>query len=93
MPWTVRLENENGDPEDDASVVLEFGSLPTLDDRSLCFQIESSRYYDTILNPFQAGILVQELDAIADLTEVIRPLRDMAMKACSPHVYLRFIGD
>jgi hypothetical protein len=93
MPWTVRLENENGEPEDEASVVLDFGSLPVADDRSLCFQIESSRYYDTILNPFQAEILVRELDASADFTEAITALRDMAMKACKPHIYLRFVGD
>jgi len=93
MAWTVRLEGENGVPEGDEVLVVEFGSLPTGPMYPLCSMIERSPYYDTLLNPHQSSVLVAEIDRLVQLSESLNALKNMALKPTSPHVYLRFIGD
>ena len=93
MAWTVRLEGEDGVPEGDEFLVMEFGSLPTGTMYPLCSMIERSPYYDTLLNPYQRAVLVAEIDAMVQGSESLNALKNMALKPTDVHVYLRFIGD
>ena len=93
MPWTVRLENEFGEPIDDEHIVVEFHSLPTGDHFPICTLIEEAPYYDTLLNPVQIESFIAELDVAAGNTSCnVSPLRSLAARG-GVHIYLRFIGD
>jgi hypothetical protein len=94
MPWTVRLEDENGVPETKEFLVIEFGSLPSGKAYPVSSLIESAPYYDTLLNPVQVRAFIAEIDAAdPDCSEAFAPLRSLTQRAMGPHIYLRFIGD
>ena len=90
MPWTVVIQDENGNDFNSKSVVLEFGSLPSGSGYPVCTLIENARYYDTVLNPVQTEAFLAELTtAKTKLTE----LQHLAEEVLEPHLYLRFLGD
>jgi hypothetical protein len=94
MPWTVRVEDEEGKPHGESFVVVEFGSLPKGARFPISTLIEAAPYYDTVLNPIQANALIGELSlATAEFGIVHSPLLELANRALEPHTYLRFIGD
>jgi hypothetical protein len=94
MPWTVRLENEDGIPTDESFLVIEFGSLPTGSAFPISSLIEAARYYDTLLNPVQTKAFIAELNAARTHPSTENSfLLGLAVKALEPHTYLRFIGD
>lgn len=94
MPWTVRVEHENGRPDGEFFVVVEFGSLPKGKQFPISSLIEAAPYYDTLLNPVQTNALITELSSsTSELATVRSPLLDLAKRALEPHMYLRFIGD
>jgi hypothetical protein len=93
MPWTVRLEDESGEPIDAENIVVEFHSLPVGDRFPICTLIEAAPYYDTLLNPVQIEKFIAELDAAKDISPGnLVPLRTLAERG-GVHIYLRFIGD
>ena len=94
MPWTVRVEDEKGEPEGEFFVIVEFGSLPTGTRFPISGLIQHAPYYDTVLNPVQTEALINELSLAAiESGTVHSPLLEIAKRALEPHVYLRFIGD
>lgn len=95
MPWTVRVENEEGERDGDTFVVVEFGSLPAGTQFPLSSLIEAAPFYDTVLNPVQSRALIEELDLSSRLGASISyaQLVELAKRALKPHMYLRFIGD
>jgi hypothetical protein len=94
MPWTVRLEDEEGKPDGESFLVVEFGSLPKGARYPISNLIEAAPYYDTVLNPVQADALLGELNlATAELGTIHWPLLELVKRALEPHMYLRFIGD
>jgi hypothetical protein len=50
---------------------------------------------DTMLNPYQLGILVKELESLPDnrTTEVVARVTDAAQRAIRLQGYLYFLGD
>jgi hypothetical protein len=94
MPWTVRLEDENGVPLDDEYLILEFRSLPTGESFPISRLIEAAPYHDTLLNPAQVEAFLMELRAnIPTAPQKLFALMNLAERATDPHIYLRFIGD
>jgi len=94
MPWTVRVEDEEGKPEGESFLIVEFGSLPKGTRFPVSSLIEAAPCYDTVLNPVQANALIGELNlSTAEFGTVHSPLLELAKRALKPHMYLRFIGD
>jgi hypothetical protein len=94
MPWTVRVEDEQGNPEGESFVIIEFGSLPKGTPFPVSGLIEAAPYYDTVLNPVQVNALIGELNLSASKFGTVHsPLLELAKGALKPHMYLRFIGD
>jgi hypothetical protein len=95
MPWTIRLEEEDGKPIDEEYLVVEFHCLPIGDRFPICTLIEAAPYYDTLLNPVQIDRLIAELEAAINTSSCdLDQLLDLARRNRDDvHIYLRFIGD
>jgi hypothetical protein len=95
MAWTVRVQNENGDPlENDFDIGFE--AIPSGDAYPICSSV--ARYYVTLLNPPQLKTFVYEWDSAAKVPEFShleksRLVRDVAERCSDNQLYLRFMGD
>jgi hypothetical protein len=64
MPWTIRLEDQDGIPEAKEFLVIEFGSLPLGEAYPISCLVESAPYYDTLLNPVQVKAFIAEIEVV-----------------------------
>ena len=96
MPWTVRLENERGQPVINEFAYIEFVTLQNVRPDGLLRYLDP--YGDTVFNRPQMGDFITEWKTIkpphpAQTKEWQRVL-DSALKCeAEVHLYLRFIGD
>jgi len=97
MPWSVRLQDENGKPENDRDVVFH-GPLP-VGDESYRLLSYIDPYGDTTFNSLQMKTFLHEWERIKNRLneEQIEPwkqIREFAMRGTNEeHLYLKFIGD
>jgi hypothetical protein len=95
MAWSVRVQNENGDPlEKDFDI--GFDAIPSGPAYPICSSV--ARYYVTLLNPPQLETFVSEWDSAAAVPEFShlkesRVIRDVAESCSHRQLYLRFLGD
>jgi hypothetical protein len=99
MPWTVRIEDEDGKPVSREDYAVPFTVLASVSPKSVMLQ-GIDRYCDTTFNSLQIKFFLKEWDALAEtLTEdehrqAWKKVRDYAEQCMvEPHLYLKFIGD
>jgi hypothetical protein len=95
MPWSVRLQNERGEPLIPDDALVEFATIPHNEAFRLLRYID--RYSDTYFNHAQMEDFLADwdkLDPSGDQRDQWQLVRNMATQCrVANHLYLRFIGD
>ena len=95
MPWSVRLQNERGEPVIPEDALIEFGAIPNGEGFRLLRYIDP--YGDTYFNHAQMEDFLADWDKLeprGDQREQWQLVRNMATRCQDEsHFYLRFIGD
>ena len=95
MPWSVRLQNENGKPIILEDAVIEFATIP----ENVVFRLLGyvDPYGDTYFNQFQMKDFLEDWDKLSpsgEQREQYQLVRNMATRCRDGvHLYLRFMGD
>jgi len=96
MPWTVRLEDERGQPVNKEYAFIDFVGSQNVRPDGLLRYLDP--YGDTIFNQPQIGDFITEWRAIKPTeptqTKEWQKVLDSALRCeAEVHLYLRFMGD
>jgi len=94
MPWSVRFQDESGEPMIAQDALIEFGTIPESGQFKLLHYID--RYSDTYFNQMQMQDFLADWDKLSPVgaqREQWQSVREMSTRCLNEYGLLHFIGD